>query len=284
MATFYNQATLSYNGTSTASNITAGEIMDALSVTKTALSTIYRPGDSTTYVISIVNTSAAAFSGLTLSDNLGAYAFGGQTLTPLTYREGTLRYYSGGILQPTPVITAGPPLTVTGLTIPAGGNAILVYEAEANQSAPLDPEGTITNTATVSGESLGTPIQASETIAVSTTPVLSITKSLQPATVTENSQITYTFIIENTGNTEAGAGDLVSVTDTFTPILKSIAVQYNGVSWTSPEDYLYDTETGLFSTVPGRITVPAASAKADPETGRWTVTPGISVVKVSGRI
>ena len=258
--------------------------MDALSVTKTALSTIYRPGDSTTYVISIVNTGAAAFSGLTLSDDLGAYAFGGQTLTPLTYREGTLRYYSGGILQPTPVITAGPPLTVTGLTIPAGGNAILVYEAEANQSAPLDPEGTITNTATVSGESLGTPIQASETIAVSTTPVLSITKSLQPATVTENSQITYTFIIENTGNTEAGAGDLVSVTDTFTPILKSIAVQYNGVSWTSPEDYLYDTETGLFSTVPGRITVPAASAKADPETGRWTVTPGISVVKVSGRI
>ena len=284
MATFYNQATLSYNGTSTASNITAGEIMDALSVTKTALSTIYRPGDSTTYVISIVNTGGAAFTGLTLSDDLGSYGFGETTLTPLTYREGTLRYYSGGVLQPTPTITDGPPLTVTALTIPAGGNAILVYEAEASEYAPLDLEGTITNTVTVSGESLGTPIQASETIAVSTTPVLSITKSLQPATVTENSQITYTFLIENTGNTEADAGDLVSITDTFTPVLKSITVQYNGVSWTSPDNYLYDTETGVFSTVPGQITVPAASAKADPETGQWTVTPGISMVKVTGRI
>ena len=38
MATFYNQATLSYNGTVASSNITSGEILEVLSVEKSAVS------------------------------------------------------------------------------------------------------------------------------------------------------------------------------------------------------------------------------------------------------
>lgn len=41
MAAFYNQATLSYNGNTTTSNITTGEILEVLSATKTALRDTY---------------------------------------------------------------------------------------------------------------------------------------------------------------------------------------------------------------------------------------------------
>lgn len=37
MANFYNQATLAYNGKTVNSNITTGEIMERVTVTKTAL-------------------------------------------------------------------------------------------------------------------------------------------------------------------------------------------------------------------------------------------------------
>ena len=43
MAIFTNQATLSYNNTVTTSNITTGELLEVLSVTKTALSGTYTP-------------------------------------------------------------------------------------------------------------------------------------------------------------------------------------------------------------------------------------------------
>ena len=41
MATFYNQATLSYNGNLASSNITAGEILENLFVTKTPVNSNY---------------------------------------------------------------------------------------------------------------------------------------------------------------------------------------------------------------------------------------------------
>ena len=88
MPTFYNQATLSYNGNVTNSNIVTGELVDVLSSTKTAISESYRPDDVVTYVISIVNSGVTAFTGLTVSDDLGAYEFGASTLVPLEYVDG----------------------------------------------------------------------------------------------------------------------------------------------------------------------------------------------------
>ena len=100
MATFTNQATLTYNGTTTASNIVTGEILEVLSAQKNAVVDAYTAGDDITYVVSILNTGQAPLTGLTLTDDLGAYTFGAQTLTPLTYTNGSLRYYVNGVLQP----------------------------------------------------------------------------------------------------------------------------------------------------------------------------------------
>ena len=111
-----------------------------------------------------------------------------------------------------------------------------------------------------------------------------IQKSLNPLTVNESGTITYTFTIQNFGNTEATVADNVVVTDTFTPSLSGISVTYNGAPWTSPANYTYNETTGVFSTNPGQITVPAATFTQNPATGEITVTPGVSTIIVTGTI
>ena len=284
MATFYNQATLSYNGIRTQSNTTTGELVDVLTVQKNALRTTYEPGGTVTYVISIVNSGTTALTGVTATDNLGAYAFNTSTLTPLTYAADSVRYYVNGVLQTAPTVVAGPPLVFSGMNIPAGGNAVLVYEATLNTYAPLNPEASVVNTVSVTGDGITTAATDTETVTVSAAPRLTITKALNPVQVMENGRVTYTFTIENTGNTAAGATDLVAVTDTFTPPLSAISVMFNGTAWTEPTQYTYDAATGAFATVPGQITVPAATYTQDPTTGVWTGTPGVSVLTVTGTI
>lgn len=167
MATFHNQATLSYNGNTTTSNITTGEILEVLSATKTALRDSYTSNDSVTYIISIINSGTTVFTGLNVTDNLG----------------------------------------------------------EVN-----------------------------------------------------------TFIIQNLGNTPANATDSVAITDTFNPILNPITVAFNGKAWNATTEYTYNNLTGAFATVPGQITVPAATYSQDAATGAWTVNPGTSVLTVTGTV
>ena len=282
MAIFTNQATLSYNNTVTTSNITTGELLEVLSVTKTALSGTYTPQDTVVYVVNLANTGTAAFTGLTVTDDLGAYDYDGGTLVPLDYVEGTLRYFLN-VVQATPTVTAGPPLTVTGITVPAGGNALLVYEARLNQYAPLDIEATVTNTVTVTGGGLSAPLSDTATVAAAAAPYLTISKSLSPLTVSENGQLTYTFVIQNTGNTPALLSDNAAITDTFDPILSDLTVTFNGEAWTEPDDYTYNEATGLFATVPGRITVPAATFTQN-ENGAWVILPGTATLTVTGTV
>ena len=284
MATFYNQATLTYNGTSTTSNITTGELLNVLSVTKTALTDEYTANGNVTYIINIVNTGTVSFSDITVSDDLGAYTLNQQTRTPLSFVTDSIRYFIKGVLQPATSISAGPPLRLTGISIPAGGNAVIVYETTVNQYAPLAEDDSIVNIATVSGDSITTPITASETVTAGADPTLTISKSLSPLTVTENGQLTYTFVIENTGNTAADASVNAVITDTFNPILDNISVVFNGTNWSSPTQYTYNTATGLFQTVAGQLTVPAATYTQDPTTGVWSVTPGVSTLTVTGTV
>ena len=205
MASFTNFATLSYNGGTTNSNIVTGEILEALTAVKTAVSANYSAGDRITYALSLVNTGTAAITDYTVTDNLGGYTVGANTVYPLAYNAGTVRYYINGVLQTAPTVTAGPPLTVTGLTVPAGGSAVLIYETTATPVAPLATGSSITNTATITGGGLTTPITAQATVETANSADLTISKALSPTTVTENGQITYTFVISNTGNTEATA-------------------------------------------------------------------------------
>ena len=282
MPTFTNQATLTYNDTQTNSNVVTGNLVDALSATKTAVVGTYSRGETVTYVISIANSSSASYSDLTLTDNLGAYDFEGTTLVPLTYVEGSLKYYINGVLQPTPTLTAGNNLTVTGIDVPLNSAVIIVYEAEANGFAPLDIGDSITNTATIAGETLSETITVSEIVTPDTDPQLSITKSLSPLTVSENGEITYTFVIQNTGNTATVATDNLTVTDTFDPILQNITVTYNDTVLTEGTDYTYTN--GVFTTTNGVITVPAATYTRDETTGNLIITPGVSVITVTGTV
>ncbi len=286
MATFTNQATLTYNNTTTNSNITTGELLEVLSATKTALTDSYGGNDVVTYVVSIVNSGTAPFTGLTVTDDLGSYAFDQQTLYPLDYVDGSARYYINGVQQanPVPTATTGAPLVISGLNVPAGGNAMLVYETRANQYAPLGADASIENTAVVSGGGLSTPVSADAVVTAASEPRLTISKSLCPATVTENGQLTYTFVIQNSGSEAADAAVGAVVTDVFDPILENLAVTFNNTPWVVGTNYTYDQGTGTFTTNGGQITVPAAAYVQDAATGLWSVQPGVSVLTVTGTV
>lgn len=283
MASFYNQATLSYNGNLINSNITAGEIVDTLTMTKTAVTSTYGDRDNITYVVNIVNSGTAPFTGLTLTDDLGAYAVGSTSVVPLTYRADSVRYFSNGALQAAPTVSSTNPLTVTGITVPAGGNATIVYEADVNSYAPLAADSTIRNTAAVTGAGLTAPITDDETITAAARPNLSIVKALSPTTVNENGTVTYTITVQNTGNTATEASDNIFITDTFTPVLSDISVTLNGAPLAAT-NYSYNDTTGVFTTSAGVVSVPAATFTQNPTTGVWTVNPGTAVLTVTGRI
>lgn len=284
MAIFTNQATLSYNGGVTNSNIAYGEILDVLTATKTAIEGTYTPGSVVTYAVTLRNTGGAALGALTLTDDLGGYPVGATTVYPLTYVTGSATLFVDGVPQATPTVTAGPPLVVTGINIPAGGDAVLVYQARANAFADPAEGGIIENTVTVTGDGLSAPITATETVTATAEPVLTISKSITPSQVVDNDRVTYTFVIQNTGNRPVVATDNAAITDTFDPILTNLAVTFEGATWTQGVEYNYDPATGLFATVPGQILVPAATYTQDPVTGAYTVTPGTVVLTVTGTI
>ena len=283
MAQFTNQAQLSYNNTVLNSNIATGELLDVLSVTKTAVTESYDRSGNAVYVVSIVNTGNTAYSGLTLTDNLGGYTFGSATVYPLNYVAGSVKYSNNGVLQTTaPTVTAGPPLVITGITVPAGGNATVIYEADITGFAPLGTESQINNTVTLSGNGI-TALTATETITAAAAPELTINKTISPASVTEGDRVTYTFTILNYGNTAATAADNVVIRDTFNPILSSLAVTFNGTAWAATTNYTYNQSSGEFATVAGQITVPAATYAQNTD-GSYAITPGVSVLTVTGTI
>ena len=47
---------------------------------------------------------------------------------------------------------------------------------------------------------------------------------------------------------------------------------------------MYNQTTGVFTTLGGTITVPAATYTQDPVTGEVTVTPGVSVLTITGTV
>lgn len=284
MAIFSNQATLTYNGTTTSSNIAYGEILEVLSVTKTAIEGSYTPDTLVTYALTLRNTGTAPLTGVTVEDNLGGYDVAGTTVYPLTYEDGSVTLFIDGVLQAAPAVTAGPPLAFSGITLPGGSDAVLVYQARTNSFANPAAGGSITNTATVTATGLTTPVTASETVPVEVAPLLSISKSITPSQVVDNDRVTYTFLISNKGNEAITATDNAFISDVFDPILTALTVTFNGTPWNEGAEYTYDEATGVFTTTGGVITVPAATVTQDPVTGAYTVTPGVSTLVVTGTI
>ncbi len=281
MATFYNQATLSYNNTTVSSNIVSGEVTEVLTAEKTAISGSYTGGGTITYAVSLVNSGSVPVTGITMTDDLGAYEYETLTLIPLTYITGSVHYFVNGALQPSPTVSEqDDALVISGLNVPANGSAVIIYQADVNEFAPMESGSSITNTVTADGS--GAPaITASAEVPVSDEAVLSISKALSPLSVTENSVITYTFIIQNTGNT---AESTAVINDTFDPPLSAITVSMNGAPSEKEIAYTYDETTGVFATVSGAMTIPAAAYTRIAGTGEIVVVPGTVEVTVTGTI
>ena len=175
-------------------------------------------------------------------------------------------------------------MVISGINVPGNGDAVLVYQARANTFANPAVGGTINNTVTVTGDGLSAPITAEETVTVAAAPSLTISKSINPSQVVDNDRVTYTFVIANSGNEAVVATDNAAITDVFDPILTALTVTFDGVSWTEGTQYNYDETTGVFTTVPGQIVVPAATYTQDPATGAYSVSPGIATLVVTGTI
>ena len=282
MATFTNSATLRYGGVSVTSNTVTGELPESLTLTKTPVAEDYTAGDAVSYTLTLANSGTEDLTDLILTDDLGGYAFSQNTVYPLSYTPDTLHMFVNGLPQAAPAVAPGPPLVISGVTVPAGGSVLLVYETHVTEYAPLAQGGSVTNTVTVTG--LPAPVTASATVTPELTAELGIEKALTQDMAKTTGNITYTFTIENTGNTATATADNVTLEDQFQPVLTGLTVTCNGTAWTQGTEYTYDTATGLFTTTAGAITVPAATYAQDPGTGVWTATPGMAVVTVTGTI
>lgn len=282
MATFTNQAQLTYDGRTVASNTVTGQITQSVTMTKIALTDEYAPDDTIAFVVTLTNSGQTAITDLTLTDDLGAYPFGEGTAVPLDYTPGSALILVNGTPQTTPPIEPRAPLTLTGISVPAGGNTVIVYETTTNAYTPVEAGGSVTNTVTATSPGLAEELTASETVTVESGAVLSVVKALSPATVVSNGTVTYTFTVENTGNA-AAPGDTV-ITDVFDPILSAITVSFNGTPWTEGTEYTYDETTGAFATVAGSVQVDEATFSQDTQTGEYTVEPGSATLVVTGTI
>lgn len=286
MATFYNQASLSFGGNVVNSNTTEAELLSGLTLTKTAISTSYSAGSGIVYAITLTNAGSTAYNGITVTDNLGEYTLAGGTATvvPLTYVQDSISYYQNGILQPTPTVSTTDGLAISGIDLPANSTATFIYETTANEFAPIADGGTITNTASVNGGAGIGELTASATVTAVAEPRLTIAKAVCPQVVTDNGQLTYTIIVQNSGNLPIVATDSVIINDVFNPILSDIEVTLNGATLTEGTGYTYNEASGEFATTDGTITVPVATYTQDPTTGVITTTPGVAVLTVTGTV
>lgn len=280
MAKFINQATLELNGATIRSNVVEGEITPTLAVEKYALQDTYRKDDKVTYVVSLVNNALTELTGMTLTDDLGAAAEGGVAYIPLDYVPDSLLILRDGVPYEDYTQTGGG-VEINGLSLPAGSNMVIAYEANVNEFAPLEAGGAITNTVTLSGGSLSMPVTASKTITVDNSPALTIEKSLFPAQVMEDGVLTYTFTIRNYG-AEVTADSGLAFRDAFNPKLVDPTVQQDGTD-VPADQYGYDADDVFFINA-GYLTVPAAVVSRDPASGREVVIPGETVITVSGTI
>ena len=285
MATFYNQATLSYNGNVVNSNTTEAELLSGLEITKTAVTGTYEAGGSVVYAVTLSNMGGSAYTGLVLTDNLGAYDLpGGGVAVPMTYVDGSIIYYLNGVLQTAPTVVQAGDLQISGINLPAGATATFIYEVQANEFAPIAAGSLITNTVSTDGGAGIGEISATAEVTVREAPLLTIAKAVCPAVISDNENLTYTIIVQNLGNTPIIATDGVIISDVFNPALTGLTVTLDGAPLTEGTGYTYNAATGEFATLDGVVTVPAATYTADPTSGAISTTPGVAILTVTGTV
>ena len=276
MATFFNQATLIFEGAQTLSNITEGAVNSTLTITKAALSLDYERNSLVSYLITITNPTGSTREGVIVNDNLGTFSLGDELITPLDYVDGSAILLTDGVSAPLGATATEGTLTFDPISIAANSSVNIIFTARVNELAPLDVGSTIENTASTECIDEG----ATAEVGVRSFTSLTIAKAVCPMNVSCGERISYTFIIQNTGNTPASDGLIVS--DTFTPQLTDLIVTLDGEPFPATS-YTYDEISGVFTTAEGEITVPAAAYTVG-EGGVISTTPGVAVLTVSGII
>ena len=280
MAIITNQANLTYTyGTTTAtvvSNVAETERNAGLSAEKRALESAYREGATLTYLISLKNLGAAAVGNLVITDDLGAYTPAGAAapVMPLTFSGNATLYVDGAFSEELAPLQTEDGVQFTIPSLPAGADALLVYQAAVNGFAPLSPGSEITNTATIGDESL----TVSATVPVADYADVSIEKEMSPNPVTDGCTLSVTFTIENRGNADATG---LQLTDDFPLALSDVSVAVNGAPFSA---FTFENNTlTLPSGTQTTLSVPAATFTQD-ETGTVTVTPGKLTVILTGTV
>ena len=280
MAIITNQANLTYTyGTTTAtvvSNVAETERNAGLSAEKRALESAYREGATLTYLISLKNGGASAVENLVIADDLGAYTPAGAAapVMPLTFSGNATLYVNGAFSEELAPLPTENGVQFTIPSVPAGADALLVYQAAVNGFAPLSPGSEITNTAAIGDESL----TVSATVPVADYADVSIEKEMSPNPVTDGGTLSVTFTIENRGNAEATG---LQLTDDFPLALSDVSVAVNGAPFSA---FTFENNTlTLPSGAQTTLSVPAATFTQD-ETGAVTVVPGKLTVVMTGTV
>ncbi len=283
MAIITNQANLTYTyGTTTESvlsNLATTELNAPLTAQKRTLDAAYRAGTDLTYIISLQNESEAAITNLPILDNLGAFTPEGTAapVVPLTYAGPAALFIDGVFSEELTPTVSEDGVRFTIPSIPASAAALLLYKATVNGFAPLTPGSEITNTASIGQTD---PLTVSASVPVASYADVSITKEMTPDPISEGETMTVTFTIENRGNEQATALQLV---DDFPVPLSDPAVTVNGTPVT---DFTFENSRLTLPSAGSTqtsLTVPAAAFSVD-ASGAITVVPGVLTVVLTGTV
>ena len=287
MPSIENFATVSYTSGGVSetkvSNIAEIALESAVGFTKTSVGATYRDGSVITYILTVTNSSGSPISGSTITDNLGTYVFGASELTPLTYVSPAVLLINGqDVSAQLSVDTSVAGSLIFGIpTIPAGATANIIYNAQANEYAPLTLTSSITNTSTLESTSECAYSTASATVTVANAANVSIIKQMSPNPVICGEAITYSIRIDNYGN---AAADNVVLTDEFNPAPANITVSRDGILLIGSEYNYVDGTLTVPNATAAPISVPAATFTQDATTGIISIIPSVVEYTVIGTI